>query len=80
MVNSRWCFNTASESKRTVPKSSLDNNDDPKSLYISVYGVFSCPLFPYTLKKPENVGRKDSDPNFKDEETEAQILNGTRVT
>lgn len=31
-------------------------------------------------KTPENVGRKDSDPNFRDKETEAQMLNVTRVT
>lgn len=80
VVNTRWCFNTPSESRRTVPKSSLDNNDDPKILYISVDRVSSCPLFPYTLKKnPENVGRKDSDPNFRDKKTEAQTLNVTRV-
>lgn len=33
----------------------------------------------YLNKKSENVGRKDSDLNFKDE-TEAQMLNVSRVT
>ena len=44
-INNRCCFNMASD-RKTVPTPSLVNKEDPEILQVSVYKVFSYPLFP----------------------------------